>query len=59
MLRVVTSLDGSLDTPFGKVRDIRSVLRRKPKRDTKIVDLQAYTGRNVIRFPKPGPTSAA
>ncbi|WP_433354112.1 hypothetical protein ACQP25_11390 [Microtetraspora malaysiensis] len=58
MLKVVTSLDESLDT-FGKVRDIRSVLRRKPKRDNKIVDMQAYAGRNVIRFPKPDPTSAA
>ncbi|MCC5577974.1 MULTISPECIES: hypothetical protein [Microtetraspora] len=59
MLRVVTSLDESLDMSFGKVRDIRSVLRRRQNRDTKIVDLRAYTGRNVIRFPKPGPTSAA
>ncbi|WP_067185687.1 hypothetical protein [Microtetraspora niveoalba] len=59
MLRVVTSLDESVETPFAKVRDITSALRRRPKRDTKIVDMRAYAGRNVIRFPKPGPTSVA
>ncbi|MEU7883705.1 hypothetical protein [Microbispora bryophytorum] len=55
MVTVVPSL--------AKVRDIRTALRRRPKRDRtdrKIVDLKAYTGGNVIRFPKTsGPTSAA
>ncbi|MEW9529926.1 hypothetical protein [Microbispora sp. NPDC049125] len=52
MLRVVPSL--------AKVRDIRTALRRRPRRDTKVVDLRAYTGANVIRFPRTsGPTSAA
>lgn len=42
-----------------KVRDIRSASRRRtPVTDAKVVDLRAYTGRNVIRFPG-GPTSAA
>jgi hypothetical protein len=55
MLRVVPSLD--------KVRDIRSVLRRRPRHDDKthddkthddkVIDLRAYTGRNIIRFPEP------
>ncbi|GIH70150.1 hypothetical protein ACFHYQ_04070 [Sphaerimonospora cavernae] len=48
--------------PIGQVRDIRSALRRRPGRirDRKIVDLRAYTGANVIRFPRTsGPTSAA
>ncbi|MFG2077581.1 hypothetical protein SAMN05421874_13167 [Nonomuraea maritima] len=40
------------------VRDIRTASRRKPLTDSKVVDLRAYTGRNVIRFPG-GPTSAA
>jgi hypothetical protein len=53
MLKVVPPLD--------KVRDIRSALRRRPSSpDRKIVDLRAYTGGNVIRFPRTaGPTSAA
>jgi hypothetical protein len=52
MLRVVPSL--------AKVLDIRTALRRRPSRDNKIVDLRAYTGANVIRFPRTsGPTSAA
>jgi hypothetical protein len=52
MLKVVPSL--------AKVRDIRPALRRRPNRDKKIVDLKAYTGGNVIRFPRTsGPTSAA
>ncbi|MEU6720115.1 hypothetical protein ABZ897_52395 [Nonomuraea sp. NPDC046802] len=42
-----------------KIRDIRSADRRKPvASDPKVVDLRAYTGRNVIRFPG-GPTPAA
>jgi hypothetical protein len=42
-----------------KVRDIRSADRRRPAPpDPKVVDLRAYTGRNVIRFPD-GPTPAA
>ncbi|QYC43836.1 hypothetical protein Nocox_31275 [Nonomuraea coxensis DSM 45129] len=42
-----------------KVRDIRSAdRRRKPPVDPKVVDLRAYTGRNVIRFPG-GPAPAA
>ncbi|MER6948710.1 hypothetical protein ABT294_32285 [Nonomuraea sp. NPDC000554] len=40
------------------VRDIRSVVRRRPAADPKVVDLRAYSGRNVIRFPG-GPTPAA
>ena len=62
MLRAVPSLD--------KVRDIHSVLRRKPRHDDKthddkthddkVIDLRAYTGRNIIRFPRTaGPTSVA
>lgn len=47
-----------------KIRDIGSAGRGRRRRDTascgKIIDLRAYTGRNVIRFPRPdGPTSAA
>ncbi|WP_176728330.1 hypothetical protein [Planobispora rosea] len=43
-----------------KIRDIRSVTRRRAPGDAKVVDLRAYTGRNVIRFPHPsGPTPAA
>lgn len=42
-----------------KVRDIRSVDRRRSTAsDTKVVDLRAYTGRNVIPFPD-GPTTPA
>jgi hypothetical protein len=42
-----------------KIRDIRSAGRRKTvAHDPKVVDLRAYTGRNVIRFPG-GPTPAA
>ncbi|MEO3873043.1 hypothetical protein ABGB18_29870 [Nonomuraea sp. B12E4] len=41
-----------------KVRDIRSADHRKPATDPKVVDLRAYTGKNVIRFPG-GPTPAA
>ncbi|WP_344864985.1 hypothetical protein [Planomonospora alba] len=43
-----------------KIRDIRSATRRKASGDTKVVDLRAYTGRNVVRFPlTSGPTPAA
>ncbi len=48
--------------PTGQVRDIRSALRRRPDRirDKKVVDLRAYRGANVIRFPRPsGPASTA
>ncbi|GII87187.1 hypothetical protein Ssi03_51770 [Sphaerisporangium siamense] len=49
--------------PRHKVRDIRSAHRRKPSSesatDSTIVHLQAYTGRNVIRFPRPGGTTPA
>ncbi|MFC5814275.1 hypothetical protein [Nonomuraea harbinensis] len=43
-----------------KIRDIRSaaVHRKQAAVDPKVVDLRAYTGRNVIRFPD-GPTPAA
>jgi hypothetical protein len=42
-----------------KVRDIQAAGHRKsPVPDPKVVDLRAYTGRNVIRFPG-GPTPAA
>lgn len=42
-----------------KVRDIRSADRRRPAvPDPKVVDLRAYSGRNVIRLPQ-GPTPAA
>ncbi|WP_433431449.1 hypothetical protein [Nonomuraea sp. CA-141351] len=41
-----------------KVRDIHSGYRRRPPADPKVIDLRAYTGRNVIRFPG-GPTPAA
>ncbi|MET8160803.1 hypothetical protein ABZT47_30975 [Sphaerisporangium sp. NPDC005289] len=40
--------------PRHKVRDIGSAHRRKPANESKVVHLQAYTGRNVIRFPRPG-----
>ncbi|MBB4916282.1 hypothetical protein ACFY19_24610 [Streptosporangium saharense] len=43
-----------------KIRDIRSVRRHGGAPDTKVVDLRAYTGRNVLRFPvASGPTPAA
>lgn len=43
-----------------KIRDIRSATRRKTAADTKVVDLRAYTGRNILRFPLAGgPTPAA
>ncbi|GIH90463.1 hypothetical protein Pta02_24880 [Planobispora takensis] len=43
-----------------KIRDIRSATRRRSPGDPKVVDLRAYTGRNVIRFPRAnGPTPAA
>jgi hypothetical protein len=45
--------------PRHKVRDIRSRHQRRPVDDTKVVDLQAYAGRNIIRFPRSGPTPAA
>jgi hypothetical protein len=45
-----------------KIRDIRSVDRRRQPADPAtaepVVDLRAYAGRNVIRFPG-GPTPAA
>ncbi|MGW0194880.1 hypothetical protein [Nonomuraea sp. NPDC003201] len=41
-----------------KVREIPSAGRRKQPDDPKVIDLRAYSGRNVIRFPG-GPTSAA
>jgi hypothetical protein len=50
MLRAVPPLD--------KVRDIRSAPRRRTHHDAKIIDLRAYTGGNVIRFPRrPNPAS--
>ncbi|MDH2428217.1 hypothetical protein [Sphaerisporangium sp. TRM90804] len=45
--------------PRHKVRDIRSAHDRRPSHDTKVVHLQAYTGRNVIRFPRPGGSTPA
>lgn len=46
-----------------KTRDIRSAARHGRNRgggEAKVVDLRAYAGRNVVRFPRPGgPTSAA
>ena len=43
-----------------KIRDIHSVTRRGVTGDAKVVDLNAYNGRNVLRFPQTsGPTSAA
>ncbi|MER6510424.1 hypothetical protein AB0C33_06280 [Nonomuraea sp. NPDC048881] len=43
-----------------KIRDIRAAVRRRRTEatDPKVVDLRAYSGRNVIRFPG-GPTPAA
>ncbi|MFI7637603.1 hypothetical protein [Nonomuraea sp. NPDC049400] len=41
-----------------KVRDIRSADRRRLPADPKVIDLRAYTGRNVILFPG-GPAPAA
>ncbi|WP_433241776.1 hypothetical protein ACQPYK_36830 [Streptosporangium sp. CA-135522] len=38
-----------------KIRDIRSATRRKAAAaDAKVVDLRAYAGRNVLRFPLVG-----
>ncbi len=45
--------------PRHKVRDIRSAHRQKPSQESKVVHLQAYTGRNVIRFPRTGGTTPA
>ncbi len=47
--------------PRHKIRHIGSATRSKPSAETtKVVDLHAYAGRNVIRFPRPdGPGSAA
>ncbi|MFJ2032701.1 hypothetical protein [Streptosporangium sp. NPDC087985] len=43
-----------------KIRDIRSAARRRVSADTKVVDLRAYTGQNILRFPLTGgPTPAA
>ncbi|MFO7250279.1 MAG: hypothetical protein DIU60_005960 [Actinomycetes bacterium] len=47
-----------------KIRDIRSAARGRRRREAasrdKVIDLRAYTGRNVICFPHSGgPTSAA
>jgi hypothetical protein len=44
-----------------KIRDIRSaaVHRKQTAVDPKVVDLRAYAGRNVIRFPGGPPTPAA
>ncbi|MGC5011738.1 hypothetical protein ACLQ2R_13325 [Streptosporangium sp. DT93] len=42
------------------IRDIRSASRRRVPGDAKVIDLGAYTGRNVLRFPRTsGPTPAA
>ncbi|WP_279339072.1 hypothetical protein [Sphaerisporangium perillae] len=41
------------------MRDIRSAHRQKPSQESKVVHLQAYTGRNVIRFPRTGGTTPA
>ncbi|GAA2403450.1 hypothetical protein GCM10010404_71920 [Nonomuraea africana] len=41
-----------------KVRDIGSARREKGQADPKVVDLIAYSGRNVIRLPS-GPPPAA
>ncbi|GII79894.1 hypothetical protein Sru01_48760 [Sphaerisporangium rufum] len=40
--------------PRHKVLDIRSARRRRTAAGADVVHLQAYTGRNVIRFPRPG-----
>ncbi|GAA3808266.1 hypothetical protein GCM10022226_30440 [Sphaerisporangium flaviroseum] len=45
--------------PRHKVRDIRTAHRPTPSPDTKVVHLQAYTGRNVIRFPRRGGSTPA
>ncbi|WP_405145726.1 hypothetical protein OG589_02395 [Sphaerisporangium sp. NBC_01403] len=48
--------------PRHKVRDIRSAHGRRSSSESKVVHLQAYTGRNIIRFPRTGgptPTPAA
>ncbi|MBB5630055.1 hypothetical protein [Sphaerisporangium krabiense] len=45
------------------MRDIRSAHHREPSSESQvestIVHLQAYTGRNVIRFPRPGGSTPA
>jgi hypothetical protein len=43
-----------------KIRDIRAADRRRPPlaADPKVIDLRAYSGRNVLHFPS-GPTPAA
>ncbi|GII79896.1 hypothetical protein Sru01_48780 [Sphaerisporangium rufum] len=45
--------------PGHKVLDIRSARRGRVAAGADVVHLQAYTGRNVIRFPRPGGTPAA
>ncbi|GII91740.1 hypothetical protein [Sinosporangium siamense] len=54
--------------PVHKVRHIRSAAGHRRTADAKVVDLRAYTGRNVLHFPskhrphkphKNGPTPAA
>lgn len=45
--------------PRHKVRDIRSAHGPRSSHETKVVHIQAYTGRNVIRFPRSGPAPAA
>ncbi|MCG5219512.1 hypothetical protein [Streptosporangium sp. KLBMP 9127] len=43
-----------------KIRDIRTAHRRRRAVDATVVDLRAWAGRNIIRFPRTsGPTSAA
>ncbi|RBQ19795.1 hypothetical protein DP939_13880 [Spongiactinospora rosea] len=44
-----------------KIRDIRSARRRPaaPAPDPAVVDLRAWTGRNVIRFPRGGDPAPA
>ncbi|SDG32685.1 hypothetical protein SAMN05421505_103200 [Sinosporangium album] len=47
-------------TPRHKVRHIRSAAGRRRTGDSKVVDLRAYTGRNVLHFPAgKEPTPAA
>ncbi|MCW2878407.1 MAG: hypothetical protein JWQ95_2507 [Sphaerisporangium sp.] len=45
--------------PRHKVRDIGSARRSTPSHEAKVVHLQAYTGRNVITFPRNGGTTPA
>lgn len=46
--------------PRHKVRDIGSAVRRRAVRDRQVIDLHAYTGRNVVRLrPRNEPTPAA